>query len=191
MSSVSTKKLWHCMPHFRAHSILDITPAFLRNEDVDLLLVDADLTILLPGRAHPNPQIVDHLHELKQVCAVCVISNTTKVSKIALMAMSLGIKHVVSGWRFWCLKPSPLCLYEAMDTIGKQPYNTMMIGDQLTDIQAAYNAGCRAVLVDPLVKDGYHWSTRLFKLRKQNQIFQRLINSGDMPDYLPTTEPPS
>jgi D-glycero-D-manno-heptose 1,7-bisphosphate phosphatase len=47
-----------------------------------------------------------------------------------------------------CRKPRPGLLLRARDELGVDLGSAVMIGDQLTDVEAARAAGCRAILVD-------------------------------------------
>ena len=46
-----------------------------------------------------------------------------------------------------CRKPSPNMLLNAMKDHNLSPENCTMIGDNITDVQAGQNAGCKTVLV--------------------------------------------
>ena len=48
-----------------------------------------------------------------------------------------------------CRKPAPGLLLRARDELGVDLSNAVMIGDQLSDVEAARPAGCRAILLDP------------------------------------------
>ena len=47
-----------------------------------------------------------------------------------------------------CRKPAPGLLLRARDELGVDLSSAVMIGDQLSDIDAARAAGCRAILID-------------------------------------------
>lgn len=55
-----------------------------------------------------------------------------------------------------CRKPAPGLLLRARDELGIDLTRAVLIGDQLSDLDAARAAGCRAILVDPDpgVRDG-------------------------------------
>lgn len=48
-----------------------------------------------------------------------------------------------------CRKPAPGLLLRARDELGVDLTDAVMVGDQLSDIEAARAAGCRAILIDP------------------------------------------
>jgi histidinol-phosphate phosphatase family protein len=48
-----------------------------------------------------------------------------------------------------CRKPAPGLLFRARDELGVDLSNAVMVGDQLSDVEAARAAGCRAILLDP------------------------------------------
>ncbi len=53
-----------------------------------------------------------------------------------------------------CRKPSPGMLWGAARLFGVTLQSAVMIGDRSTDVLAARNAGCRAVLLDRVQSDG-------------------------------------
>lgn len=48
-----------------------------------------------------------------------------------------------------CRKPAPGLFFRARDELGVVLSNAVMVGDQVSDLQAARAAGCTAILVDP------------------------------------------
>jgi D-glycero-D-manno-heptose 1,7-bisphosphate phosphatase len=48
-----------------------------------------------------------------------------------------------------CRKPAPGLLLRARDELGIDLARAVLVGDQLSDIEAARAAGCRAILLDP------------------------------------------
>jgi D-glycero-D-manno-heptose 1,7-bisphosphate phosphatase len=61
-----------------------------------------------------------------------------------------------------CRKPAPGLLLRARDELGADLENAVLVGDQLSDMEAARAAGCQAILVAPdahetrrLDRDGY------------------------------------
>jgi D-glycero-D-manno-heptose 1,7-bisphosphate phosphatase len=48
-----------------------------------------------------------------------------------------------------CRKPAPGLLLRARDELGVDLGRAVLVGDQLSDVEAARAAGCRAILVDP------------------------------------------
>jgi D-glycero-D-manno-heptose 1,7-bisphosphate phosphatase len=49
-----------------------------------------------------------------------------------------------------CRKPLPGLFFRARDELGVDLRRSVMIGDQMSDIEAARAAGCQAILVDPI-----------------------------------------
>ena len=48
-----------------------------------------------------------------------------------------------------CRKPQPGLLFEARDVAGVDLDRATLVGDQLTDVEAARDAGCNAILLSP------------------------------------------
>ncbi len=51
--------------------------------------------------------------------------------------------------RCHCRKPAPGLFFRAQDELQVNLANAVMIGDQITDVEAANSAGCDAILIDP------------------------------------------
>jgi histidinol-phosphate phosphatase family protein len=48
-----------------------------------------------------------------------------------------------------CRKPAPGLLWRARDELGVALDSAVMVGDQVSDVMAAWAAGCESILVDP------------------------------------------
>src|ERR1700687_1968322 len=118
--------------------------------------------VMLPGAA----EAVARLNEAGRLVAVC--TNQSVVGRGVIdEQMLLMIHHKLKGEFaragarldaiFHCpdapgragprRKPAPGMLFEAMQRFGVAPEETVMIGDALSDLEAASAAGCRRILV--------------------------------------------
>lgn len=98
--------------------------------------------------------------------AVAICTNQPEVGRGAMTRSQLDAVHVALEARlgergafvdriFVCTsifkcpqrKPGPAMLREALAVHGASPAETPFIGDQVDDLQAAFHAGCRRVLV--------------------------------------------
>lgn len=179
----------HC-PDYRAHSVLDITANFLKANGYKLVLLDLDETLTAHGSRQLATDIDVHVRRLRRTVATCIISNTYEPSRAAQFADWLNARYVIPGLRKQRWKPSPWCLQYAMRQGKCEPWETLMVGDLTTDVQAAKRAGCPSVLVDP-ISGRYPWYTRLRKLPRQHKLLEQLAATGQLPGYLPSQiEPP-
>jgi D-glycero-D-manno-heptose 1,7-bisphosphate phosphatase len=118
--------------------------------------------VMLPGAA----EAVARLNEAGRLVAVC--TNQSVVGRGVIdEQMLLMIHHKLKGELaragarldaiFHCpdapgragprRKPAPGMLFEAMQRFGVAPEETVMIGDALSDLEAASAAGCRRILL--------------------------------------------
>lgn len=64
-----------------------------------------------------------------------------------LASAEAQIDHILVATRPPRLKPGPAMLLEALELTGMQCQDTVFIGDNITDLQAAFAAGVRGILV--------------------------------------------
>ena len=57
-----------------------------------------------------------------------------------------------------CRKPAPGLFFRARDELGVDLARAVMLGDQVSDVQAARAAGCAAILVDSSLPPDFGWS---------------------------------
>ncbi len=142
-----------------------------------LVLIDRDGVINeeIPGYVKSPeelaimPQALDALALFKKAGFTCVvITNQSVVGRGIITADALdGIHDVLkkaAEKKGGCIaevlschdhpnratdrrKPGPGMLFEAMEKYNATPQETIFIGDALTDLEAAYRAGCRRCLV--------------------------------------------
>lgn len=132
------------------------------NVDHDDSVKSLDELILIPGSAAAIARLND------ASIKVAIVTNQALVGRGVISAGQLDAIHdrlremlVREGARidglFVCTdppgapshrrKPRPDMLIEAMARFGARPEQTPMIGDELSDLEAAHSAGCPRVLV--------------------------------------------
>jgi HAD superfamily phosphatase (TIGR01668 family) len=145
-------------PDHRFATVDEISPAWLRARGITALLVDADDT-LVPGDNRPvSAAAVTWVENLKGAGIVVAILSNGTPGRVTALAERLGvIAFALSG------KPFPRAFRRALRSIGRQPQETAMVGDQLfTDILGARWAGLHTILVTPLTR-GRHAHTRAIR----------------------------
>jgi phosphoglycolate phosphatase len=87
----------------------------------------------------------------------CVTNKTEALSRSLLAALGLGevFEVVIGGDTLSERKPHPLPLQEACRQLGASVDEALMLGDSITDVHAARNAGVPVVCV----RYGYHGDT--------------------------------
>lgn len=138
-----------------------------------LLLFDRDGTLTFENkdyhtdlnRLRPYPFVKNALGTLKeQGYIIGVITNQSGIGRGLWTLAEVEEAHLALN-RAWnvdlqyyicphhpdegcdCRKPKPLLIQKAMDEFGVAPSETLMIGDQTTDLDAAKNADVSAALV--------------------------------------------
>jgi histidinol-phosphate phosphatase family protein len=143
--------------NFRPDILLDRDGVIVRNRPGDVLRPE-DLE-LLPGAA----DAVRRLHERGH--RVFVLTNQPAIERGQLDLSTLAdihrrLQELVDGGidqifvcphgpdaGCWCRKPRPGLLYQAHDHAGVDLASAVLIGDETSDVDAAWAAGCHAILV--------------------------------------------
>jgi phosphoglycolate phosphatase len=109
----------------------------------------ADASRLFPGVA----ATLEHLAAEGRPVA-CVTNKTEDLSRALLETIGLGahFEVVIGGDTLAERKPHPLPLQEACRRLGAVPGEALMLGDSITDVDAARAAGIPVVCV----RYGYH-----------------------------------
>jgi HAD superfamily phosphatase (TIGR01668 family) len=87
--------------------------------------------------------------EAKQSFRVAIVSNTSKMKRLALLKETLGIEGVGFASKPWGVR-------RVMREMGLAPQETAVVGDQLiTDVAGGKMAGAHAILVKPVSSDEF------------------------------------
>ena len=141
----------------------DVTPALLRQMDIQLLLCDLDYT--LAPRSVPAPD--GTLHRWLEDCraegiTVMILSNNRSPRRVEAFCGELGIRYVGHAG-----KPGVRGYREAMDLAGVPACRTAMLGDKLlTDVLGAKRSGVLALMVEPLGGPVGTWNRILHGLQR-------------------------
>ena len=125
----------------------DITPAYLREQGIALLLSDLDFTLAPKSVRRPDQELQAWIADLKSHgIDFVIISNNRSDSRVTEFCADLGVPYEGRAG-----KPSTRGLEAAMKRAGVDRAHTAMLGDKLlTDILAANRAGVLALMVEPL-----------------------------------------
>ena len=135
------------IPKRSAKDIYEITPAFLREQGIKLLLMDLDNTL--------SPYIVDEAtQELKQWIETLkaggiepFIFSNNKGDRPMLFAEQLGLEYVKLA-----KKPRQGVLRQVLADKGYTPEETAIIGDQIyTDVLCGAIGGLYTIVVKPIL----------------------------------------
>ena len=129
-------------------SVKDITIEFLRENNINALILDVDNTILDFDRIIPDG-VKEWCEELKkQNIKFCIVSNTNKVSKVKYVAQEFDLPYF-----YFAKKPLKFGFKKAIKVLEEKPENIAAVGDQIfTDVVGANRCKIFSILVDPIKK---------------------------------------
>ncbi len=132
------------------HSIYEIDIQSLKNDNIKLLLLDLDNTLIAYGEREPNEKLRQWMTSLQEAGVVpFVLSNSRKPTRVKHFATLLGIPFVG-----WAGKPKKKSFLQVMKQMNVSTIETVMVGDQIfTDILGANRVGIRSIIVEPIQKD--------------------------------------
>ncbi len=134
------------MPDYMFDTYDQVTPAFLASLGVKAVLADIDNTLAPYEQAEPDDRIrgwITSLHEAG--IGIAFVSNNEQ-ARVERFNRSLGVP---AYWKSG--KPFKKNLLAAMEKLGSNRSNTVMLGDQLlTDAVAGKHIGLRAIIVPPI-----------------------------------------
>ena len=129
----------------------DITPEFLRENGIRGLLLDIDNTLTLyHGPNLYSPREKAWLDAMKQSgIRMMLLSNNLDPGRLDAFSRLVGVPNLGNA-----RKPLPCGARRAVRRMGLELFEVAVVGDQiLTDVAAAHNAGCRAILVGYFEKE--------------------------------------
>lgn len=140
-----------------------ITPQFLRERGVRLLLCDLDYTLAPRSVSRPDGELRRWLEECRAAgVTVAILSNNRSTRRVEAFCGELGISYVGHAG-----KPAVRGYRQAMDRAGSDPAHTAMLGDKLlTDVLGAKRSGVLALMVEPLGGPVGAWNRVLHGLQK-------------------------
>lgn len=130
-------------------SFRDITPDFLREHDIDAILLDVDNTVSPPSSKEIYDGVREWLAEIKGMGIEVVICSNNFKKRVYPFAKSIGLECVAMS-----LKPLPFGFVRAKRKLAVKPKNVLVVGDQIfTDILGARLARMKSVLLIPQSPD--------------------------------------
>ncbi|MFM0588593.1 YqeG family HAD IIIA-type phosphatase [Streptococcus suis] len=136
------------MPDFALEKAYDVTVESLKKHGIKVVFVDLDNTLIAWNHPDGTPEMRQWLHDLQDAGIPVVVVSNNKYERVKRAVEKFGIE-----FEAFALKPFTFGINRALKRFDVQPYEVIMIGDQLmTDIRAAKRAGLKSVLVKPLLK---------------------------------------
>jgi HAD superfamily phosphatase (TIGR01668 family) len=135
------------IPDYSFRSICDVTPEFLKDRGVRLLLLDLDNTIAPYGTVVPPEKIAAWAETIKKSgVTLFIITNNRGSERVGSLAEAYGVDYIMKA-----RKPFVTGITKALEQLGRRPEETALAGDQVyTDILAANCAGLLSIVVEPI-----------------------------------------
>ena len=134
------------LPDFMFEKFDEVTPSFLKEQNIRYLLIDIDNTLAPYEEALPNERVIAWFKLLEENGIRSVLVSNNHRERVELFNSLLGLPAFYD-----CKKPSPRRLKKYADSIGAVSSETSALGDQIfTDVWGAKKMGARAILVPPI-----------------------------------------
>lgn len=134
------------VPEYYFKTFDEASAEFLCEIGVKGIVLDVDNTLEPYENALPGEHVVAWLASLKEKGIGAAIVSNNDGDRINLFNQDLGLPVYYKA-----KKPFKKNVLKAMEDLGTDKANTLLMGDQIfTDVWAAHNAGIRAILVPPI-----------------------------------------
>lgn len=140
-----------------------VTPEFLKEHGVKLLLADLDFTLAPKSQSEPDESLTRWIGALKEAgIEFAILSNNRSPVRVEKFCKPLGIGYVGHAG-----KPGTHGFQEAMARSGVGAGETAMLGDKLlTDMLGARRSGVLMLMVEPKGGPDGAWNHVLHALQE-------------------------
>ncbi len=134
------------LPKIIAPSLPALTEAFLKEKNIQLLMLDFDNTIVPYTTNIPVPEMEEWLRTMAASdIKLCIVSNSRK-DRVKRFCSQYGIRCITHA-----KKPFAKGIRQCLGQFGLQPEVCALAGDQIfTDTLGANCAGVQSILVKPI-----------------------------------------
>ena len=131
------------LPRFMTRRLTDLTPEFLKEQGVRLLMLDFDNTIVPYTTNVPAPRMDAWLQQMMATdITLCVVSNSKK-DRVVQFCRQYGIACITHA-----KKPFSKGIRECLNRFRIAPEQAALVGDQIfTDTLGGNCAGVKTILV--------------------------------------------
>jgi len=153
------------LPQMITDRVTDLSPRFLREQGIELLMMDFDNTLVPYTTDVPTQAVADWLKAMQQDgFPICVVSNSRR-PRVRVFCQKHGI-HCITHAR----KPFSKGIRQCLKQYNLQPNQCALVGDQIyTDTLGANCAGVRSVLVKAI--DNHNFWLKLRHVAEKPFIF--------------------
>ena len=163
------------IPDYSFSDICAVTPDFLQQLGVRLLLLDLDNTVAPYGTNVPTEAIAAWAANMLQSgIELFIITNNRGSERVESLSSAFGIGYIKGA-----NKPFAAGINKALEQLGRTPAETALAGDQIyTDIIAANSAGVLSIVVRPIkirnpVLNVRYWLEAPFRALCRNKMSSR------------------
>ena len=154
-------------PHHTFRAYFDVTAAFLKEQGINVLLLDIDNTLAPYEQPLPDGRLKDWLGTLQEAGIRVAFLSNNHAARVELFNSDLGLPC-----RYDAHKPLTRYARRLIAALGGTEKSAAIMGDQIfTDVCCAKFLGARAFLVPPIL-DKRDRFTR-FKRRLERGILKR------------------
>ena len=131
------------LPYVITEKLTDLTPEFLRQNDIRLLMLDFDNTIVPYTTSAPTREMTDWLCMMNgSDIPMCVVSNSRN-DRVKKFCAEYGLDCITHA-----AKPGGRGIRQCLEKYGIPAEQTALVGDQIfTDTLGANGCGVRPILV--------------------------------------------
>jgi len=131
------------LPKIVTDALTDLTPEFLQEKGIRLLMLDFDNTIVPYTTSEPTEKMAAWLQNMvSSDITLCVVSNSHK-DRVKIFCKAYGIPCITHA-----NKPFSKGIRECLNQFRISPEQCALVGDQIyTDTLGANSTGVRSILV--------------------------------------------
>lgn len=127
--------------------ILKLTPAILKQHNLQGLVLDVDETLVPIRAAEASAELLPWVEEVRQLATLWLVSNNISEARIRRIAKALNLPYIAGAG-----KPSRRKVRRAVEAMNLPVEQVGMVGDRLfTDVLAGNRLGMFTILVEPMV----------------------------------------
>lgn len=133
-------------PTWITSKITDISPEFLVDHHIRLLMLDFDNTIVPYTTNEPTPAVVSWLHQMQtKGFVLCIVSNS-KRDRVPAFCEKYGLECITHA-----RKPFPKGIQACLKRFNMSADQAVLVGDQIyTDTLGGNGAGVKTILVQAI-----------------------------------------
>lgn len=144
-------------PKFKFDKITDISLEFLKENNIEALLLDVDNTLSVHHGQQLTCGLEDWLDEMKNGGIRLLVISNSKEKRVKPFCEKIGLSYISLA-----LKPLPFGFLRAIKMVKLKRENIGVVGDQIfTDCLGGNFVGVKTILLDPILpEDGFSFKIR-------------------------------